>query len=554
LKVDLIRQHAKLPCLTKYVRKNRSGKFHGVIGALFSWSEGSEKRFSKVLQSLCIYSSVTSEVETESQLKKFLDAVTCEEPVGLSLETLGRISSSTIASVGHHTIDPCENSLVFYRGSSEKFAPIPHSDKTVPQDREVLRDYDWIRSNDNFAFCLKHSRLYAPVFKSIGVATHNHNIERLDPYSYAGEVHFIQEPGYKLRAVASPYRIHQLALKPFGNTLGRIVKMLPWDCTFDQAKAFPIIQKKIKSGCTIYSIDLSNATDYFPLSVQMVVLRSIFGDIPELSLFQDISRMRWKSAHGDVIWKRGQPLGMYPSFFAFTLTHGMVLNSLARGPGEFLVVGDDVVIFDEELNTAYIQFLDACKCPYSTEKSLISSVSAEFAGKVITANSVIPQLKWRKMSNDSFLDLAKLLGPRSRELMTKRQQVVFDSVRSLQEPIGLNMSTPGNNMLSSWVRTQKILDGMQQRSVRSLTELIRTTVRNASDDPSKRILNPDTSTFDKKVCMVFQQTVFKHYQWLEHVADLPQALGLEPRLPIEACPTRVSTLVRYERMLSTLVE
>lgn len=552
LKVDLIRQNTGQSLITKYVRKNKYGEFAFALGALFRWARKSSRNFARAIQALCIYTSDTSKVETLSQLSKFISAVTCDKPHNLTLDDLSRLSWTAMTSIGHREITRCDNSLVTYRGSLEKFAPVPHSNKTVAQGREVLRDLDWLKLNSNYLFTWQYYELYAPVLKGSGYPTIFPTIEHLDPISYAGEVHFIQEPGYKLRAVASPYRIHQLALKPLGDSLGEIVKSLPWDCTFDQSRAIPVIQEKLKSGCTVYSIDLSNATDYFPLELQEMVLRTIFGDVIDIKLFRDLSRMAWKSKHGDIMWKRGQPLGMYPSFFAFTLTHGLVLQTLSNKDEQFLVVGDDVVIFDTELYNEYVKFLDKTHCPYSVEKGITSSSLAEFTGKVITPDLVISQLKWRKMSNDSFLDLAKLIGPRSRELMTKRQQKVFDAVKHLQEPVGLNMSVPGKDLTFSLLETEKFLSLVQQRVVRSLTGLTRTVWNNSMDDPSKRVLNPDTRAFDEKVLMVFQQTVFKHWTCLTQIADLPQALGLYPRLPIESSPTRVSTLLRYEGILRSL--
>jgi hypothetical protein len=461
------------------------------------------------------------------------------------------LSWTAMHVIGHQEIDKIDNRLITFRGSPEKIAPLPHGFGYCPQDKNILLELTWLRNMKNMNFMMRHKECFAPVLQGIGNHTDYTPIPMKDFDSYAGEVHFIQEPGMKLRSVASPYRIIQLALQPLKQSLGRIVQSLPWDCTFDQSRAIPVIQDRLKSGSKVYSIDLSNATDYFPLDLQVMVLRTIFGDIPDIHLFQEVSRMKWKSKYGDISWKRGQPLGLNPSFFAFTLTHGLVLHTLCEHrDNEFLVVGDDVVIFSEDLYTKYIDFLNISKCPYSLEKSISSDSVAEFAGRVVTPNRAIPQLKWRKMSNDSFLDLAALLGPNSRSLMTPRQRAVFDAVRHLLPPIGLNMSKPGSNYLSSFLETEKFLSYLEQSAVRSLTGLTRIIWNNSKDDPSKHILHVDTSTFDEKVRMVFQSTVFSHWKWLEHVSDLPQALGLLPRLPIEAYPHRINTLSRYERLLN----
>jgi len=554
LKVDLIRRQAGLPCISPWVRKNRKGEFYGAIGALFRWAGLSEKKFSKALQALCIYTSETSVEITKSQLEKFRNAVSCETPTGLTLDELTELMNVTSAVIGHHEIAKVDNRLVVYRGSPQKIAPLPHNLGCTPQDRKILLDVTWLRLPRNTMFYLKYRGLYDPVLEGIGQITSPVACE-VDRTSYAGEVHFIQEPGYKLRSVASPYRLHQQALLPLKESLGRIVKTLPWDCTFAQDKAFGPVQESLRQGKEVYSVDLSSATDYFPLDIQIAVLRAVFGDVPDVKLFRDISRLTWKSELGDISWKRGQPLGLNPSFFAFTLTHGVMLAWLAElQVDKFYIVGDDVVILDSGLYDRYTSLLKRIGCPYSSDKSLSSSKLAEFAGKVITPTGIYPQLKWRKMSNDSFLDLALLLGQRSRSLMTRRQQLVFDAVKHLLPPIGLNMSKPGSDLLSAFTDTERILSLVQHRAVRSLVDLIRPATANAMDDPQGHVLNVTTDTFDEKVRMVFQRTVFSHWLWLNQVSDLPQALGLEPRLPIAAPPSRVSTLDRYERILDRVAK
>ena len=186
----------------------------------------------------------------------------------------------------------------------------------------------------------------------------------------AGNIGFIQEPGGKARCVASPFRIYQRVLQPLGDALFSILKDLPWDCTFDQSKAFPVIQKALRKSHTVHCVDLSSATDYFPLDIQMDVLRAIFGSQELIDLFSDLSRAVWrtnKPYQPTVGWKRGQPMGLYPSFASFGLTHGLLLLTLSKGyyHGQFFVVGDDVVILDDKLAKAYQEVLKLLECPFS---------------------------------------------------------------------------------------------------------------------------------------------------------------------------------------------
>jgi len=117
LKVDLIRQQAGLAPLTQYVRKNRKGQWFGALGALFRWSAIGEKKFSSALQALCIYTSVTSDDVTVSQLKKFHDAVSCEAPTGITYDELTELYWVVASEIGRWEISPVDNRLVTYRGS-----------------------------------------------------------------------------------------------------------------------------------------------------------------------------------------------------------------------------------------------------------------------------------------------------------------------------------------------------------------------------------------------------------------------------------------------------
>jgi hypothetical protein len=348
-----------------------------------------------------------------------------------------------------------------------------------------------------------------------------------------------------------------------GEEIYGVVRSLPWDCTFDQSKAIPAIQSHLLRGGQVHSIDLSNATDHFPLSLQETVLRTLFHkeDWDHIDLFIKISRGQWKSLLGDLQWTKGQPLGLYPSFGSFTLTHGLLLLHLANGlyDHQFYVVGDDVVILDEKLREKYISMLDRMACPWSEDKSISSNKLSEFAGKIVTPTMVIPQLKWRRMSNDNFLDICRLLGSKSRALLTKRQQLVFDQVAHLCEPIGLNFSKPGDNLAKMVERTE--LFYRPEKTVLGALMGLRRELNRKVQIPTVETFNSSelealAETFDEKVKRALSQTVFCRWQsalaiGLEGLSSLPEALDIKPRLPLGmSIPSRVSTLERYERLLS----
>jgi hypothetical protein len=236
-----------------------------------------------------------------------------------------------------------------------------------------------------------------------------------------------------------------------------------------------------------------------------------------------------------------------------------------RHDGKFFVLGDDVVILDEKLYSRYINSLDTMGCPWSKDKTISSNQICEFGGKLLTKEWVIPQLKWRQPSNDNFLDLCRLLGSRSRRILTPKQRVVFDRVKDLLPPPwgpGLGFSAgPGDTFERAWDRTSAFMTQendndlqsvMDLRSIinHNLYEVRRTSAVWSVDQQS---IDRMTRTFDEKVLLALSQTFVASspLPWVARVprqglASLPSALYLKPRLPtLGPPPSRRSTLERY---------
>jgi len=333
------------------------------------------------------------------------------------------------------------------------------------------------------------------------------------------------------------------------------------------------LQEHLAGHKIVHSVDLSNATDYFPLEVQVRALKALCGDHLSIDLFKEISRSTWKSSIGNLVWKQGQPLGLYPSFASFGTTHGYLLHFLLgkRYEGEFYLVGDDVVILDTPLYHRYIEALDLLGCPYSPDKSITSSELCEFAGKVITAKRVVPSYKWRELSDDNFLDITRNYGRKAVALLTPIQRKVVERVQHLVAPIGLNWSFKGSNLEVMTQATNEVYRKVEFVE-QSLTGLQRSTTSSwfAMQSKMKRYLtglvglstdvdkiHHMTRTFDEKVVATLQQVFPK--EWVLSImenhlqggyAGVPAAVGLTD-LPLETLqPSRVTTLDRYRKLLN----
>lgn len=563
LKVDLIRRKAGLPPLT-WIRKNRKGDIHGPIGSLMRWAMKSDKNFRIAIQVFQVYTFWVYPKITEAQFKKFYSAVTAEpDPLPLSLK---RDVENTCKNYEFfRTKIPLPDSILLYQGCPSKKGPMIVG-RSVPQDKNIKDEvYNIIYPSNVFLFH-KYGNLFDSLFYGFEPFRKwmSDVPRREDSPPYVGKVAFIQEPGGKLRSVASPFRVFQMVLQPFSNYLYKIAKDLPWDCTHDQTKPFASVQEHLKNRRRVHSIDLSSFTDYFPIDLQISVVKNLIikDDFSYLELWKDLSQGQWKLPDGNFIsWRRGQPLGMLPSFAIATITHGFLLKSLLNRPwrGEFYVLGDDVIILDDDLYTSYMETLSILGCPFSQEKSISSSNVAEFAGKVITEFSVIPQMKWRQISDDNFLDLCKALGPLSRNLLRPKQKKVFDKVAHLCEPYGLNFSLPNDNWVKMFIRTlSSPLCQESSLSFRFLLELRQKINHTLYEDSFlgskislaelKRIL----ATFDEKVRLVMLRLPFAYDSFLSLLNgfdSLPSVLDNQD-LPFKTKnPSRVSVLERYSRIL-----
>lgn len=85
----------------------------------------------------------------------------------------------------------------------------------------------------------------------------------------------LQDYEGKTRVIAIGDYWTQTALRPLHNHLMRCLSKIKEDCSFDHQS---FISKLNMSGNTMYSFDLTNATDRFPLEFQGEVIKWIIGE------------------------------------------------------------------------------------------------------------------------------------------------------------------------------------------------------------------------------------------------------------------------------------
>jgi hypothetical protein len=93
---------------------------------------------------------------------------------------------------------------------------------------------------------------------------------------------------------------------------------------------------RLVSGDTknkIYSFDLSNATDRFPIGFQSEVLKYLtnesYSNVWKSLMIDYPFSIPWKP-NSEVYYKSGQPMGAYTSWAIFALCHHLVIRVAAH--------------------------------------------------------------------------------------------------------------------------------------------------------------------------------------------------------------------------------
>jgi hypothetical protein len=193
-----------------------------------------------------------------------------------------------------------------------------------------------------------------------------------------GKLLYIQEYGkLKCRVAAIVDGVTQELLKPVHDLLMETLSKIPEDCTFNHDKISNLAKQRHTSGQTFYGFsDLSDASDRIPKFLYVHVLNGIRPNLG--SLWSEVLTRRFfvdkeLSSHMTrkvkyLEYAVGQPMGALSSWPAMALTHHYLVwvaaGSYENARGKYALLGDDIVIFDEQLYLAYLGVLTSIKVPF----------------------------------------------------------------------------------------------------------------------------------------------------------------------------------------------
>lgn len=215
----------------------------------------------------------------------------------------------------------------------------------------------------------------------------------------SGRLALLEEAAGKVRVVALLDVWSQWALKPLHNWIFDLLRSIPQDGTFDQLLPVKTLLRKVGNDTTIYSYDLSAATDRLPVAIQELLLAQVFGE-SFAKCWREllVGRPYWVSkrvqrerglATRALRYAVGQPMGGYSSWAMLALTHHLMVQFSAYRAGFdgwftlYAVLGDDIVIANNRVAKKYRALCRLLGVEIGLNKSLVSKGrTLEFAKKL----------------------------------------------------------------------------------------------------------------------------------------------------------------------------
>lgn len=195
-----------------------------------------------------------------------------------------------------------------------------------------------------------------------------------------------REGGGKSRIFAIADYWTQVALKPLHDKVFKILRDLPYDCTFNQNLGIPIIKSWTKFDDDIYCFDLRSATSRWPLSFQTHLLNFLTLSPTFAEAWGALMAHRSFHYRGRTYrWQVGQPLGALSSWGMFALSHHLVVltayqRAVLIDPTvklTYYMLGDDIAIKGKLLAEAYKEIVQDLGVTIQEDKT-ITGEAAEF--------------------------------------------------------------------------------------------------------------------------------------------------------------------------------
>nr|WLK77421.1 RNA-dependent RNA polymerase [Suillus luteus mitovirus 4] len=235
-----------------------------------------------------------------------------------------------------------------------------------------------------------------------------YNLFKIKSYNWCnGKLSIVKDPELKRRVIAMVDYTSQFTLKPIHEDLLSLLKSrFPCDRTFTQD---PFHDWK-DDGNYFYSLDLSSATDRFPIKLQSKFLMYIYKENYTLANSWEnlLINRNFQVGQDSTKYLRysvGQPMGAYSSWAAFTITHHLVVHYAAYLCGyndfkDYILLGDDIVIKNNKVANKYITLMTRLGVDISQSKTHVSKDTYEFAKRWIRNGQEITGIPLKGLLNN----------------------------------------------------------------------------------------------------------------------------------------------------------
>jgi len=294
-------------------------------------------------------------------------------------------------------------------------------------------------------------------------------------HTFVGKLGIKQEAAGKMRVFAMIDPWSQWTLAPLHKGIFRILSKYPnIDGTFDQLRPL----RRSKGFKSLFSMDLSSATDRLPIAIQTPLIKTLFGlTVEEANSWQSLLVDRDYLVPGNkevVRYSTGQPMGGLSSWPMLAITHHLIVQCAAWTSGvtsinklflDYAVLGDDIVIYNSTVARRYHVLIVALGVECNLAKSILSpkGLGMEFAKRFfVDGSDASPRplkelysalmgpnqlIEYMKKYNLTYTQIArvagygyKVVGAMNKpftKLNTKMKYVVFGDI--LQNPDKLPM-------------------------------------------------------------------------------------------------------------------
>jgi len=217
-----------------------------------------------------------------------------------------------------------------------------------------------------------------------------------------GKLSIVHDPELKERVIAMVDYTSQFILRPIHEQLLNLLKKLPSDRTFNQDP----YHNWTNNGNDFHSLDLSAATDRFPIKLQQKFISCLYKDEKFAEAWKNLLVDRsYVFQNNYYRYSVGQPMGAYTSWAAFTITHHLLVHWAAHLCGvndfkDYIILGDDIVIKHNKIANKYKTLMTRLGVDISINKTHVSSDTYEFAKRWIKGNSEISGLSLKGILNN----------------------------------------------------------------------------------------------------------------------------------------------------------